>query len=372
MAPFVQNGWPAGRAAGRFAEWTACCYRSSPEPPTFRARQVSNWFVNHRGRVWQPLVVRLAQEIEEEEQAAAARGLPSPYPKQQPSPPVQPRERQPPTQGATRAWQPDQYPAMLAGQQSSCRHQTAPGGAAAAWPALANSPPQPSRWGQCAPEAPTSAARRLPAGDITAWRTGPAHDDSTAAADLAARRQTKRRRTASRHGFAGQPQPPQQPGNVHQAAAALVPAAWQPQPPSASPDGGRAHQAAGLQWLLPSMQQGSTTPARVFGWRPSSTAQAPPSWRPQVVSATAATQPWQEYQPLAALLQRASLCRLQSAAGLDPLRVSGAATAASGRTQQRQRTSPLQSRLQAERAQRQSNVMQELQVALVSECAPCA
>lgn len=42
--------------------------------------QVSNWFVNHRGRVWQPLVVQMGQEIEEEEQqqeaarAAAAAG----------------------------------------------------------------------------------------------------------------------------------------------------------------------------------------------------------------------------------------------------------------------------------------------------------
>ena len=26
--------------------------------------QVANWFVNHRGRVWQPLVLRMAGEIE--------------------------------------------------------------------------------------------------------------------------------------------------------------------------------------------------------------------------------------------------------------------------------------------------------------------
>ena len=47
------------------------------------AAQISNWFVNHRGRVWQPLVLQLGQEIEEEDQAASARaaqGLPPPPP----------------------------------------------------------------------------------------------------------------------------------------------------------------------------------------------------------------------------------------------------------------------------------------------------
>ena len=34
--------------------------------------QVANWFVNYRGRQWQPLVLELAAEIEAEDAAAAA------------------------------------------------------------------------------------------------------------------------------------------------------------------------------------------------------------------------------------------------------------------------------------------------------------
>ncbi len=35
------------------------------------AKQVANWFVNYRGRQWQPLVLELAAEIEAEDAAAA-------------------------------------------------------------------------------------------------------------------------------------------------------------------------------------------------------------------------------------------------------------------------------------------------------------
>jgi hypothetical protein len=39
---------------------------------------VANWFVNYRGRQWQPLVLELAAEIEAEDAAAAAAAMTAP------------------------------------------------------------------------------------------------------------------------------------------------------------------------------------------------------------------------------------------------------------------------------------------------------
>lgn len=67
---------------GLMAEWVAEHFDHPfplPEEKDMLSRltglpraQVANWFVNHRGRVWQPLVIQLGQEIEEEEQQEKA------------------------------------------------------------------------------------------------------------------------------------------------------------------------------------------------------------------------------------------------------------------------------------------------------------